>query len=114
MTKNPYIRPGIISAPEYVVPQVLQIEFQKMFEGQKHKPAEARQILFYIESLSGQNNREICEKYNMPRQTVTSAILRMKQLLYYYNNLRLKVATIATKCNLIEEYTRSLNLILKN
>ena len=104
----------MISDPTYVVPQVLKIEQCQMFGDQKHNHTEARQILFFMLLLNGASQKEIAATYHLPKQTISSAIKRLRQLLYYYDNLRLKVATIATKCGLISEYSKELNSILKS
>lgn len=113
MIINPYLYPGITSEPIYVVPKVLLIKQGDIFSSQKKSCTEARQILFFIHSLEGMSQKQIAERYELPKQTVSSALMRIKQLLIYYENVRLKVATIVTKCNLTSEYTSELNKLKK-
>jgi DNA-binding transcriptional regulator LsrR (DeoR family) len=72
----------------------------RIFENNKIPNSQARQILFTLEYLKGKTHREIAEKYNMKRITVTSAIIKAKRLYQYNPPFKRRLEEMALKCKL--------------
>ena len=104
--KNPpyYSLPGMLSANQIAVTKEYGISFNTLFCGKTAPKVKARHVLYLLDFLKGDTQTAIAKRYGAPRSTVTHAIIRMKEELFYYKPFSVELGGICGGLGLSKEF----------
>ena len=108
-----YVYPGIVGDPLKIVTRQMKINAAELWKAGSRRHSQARAIVYYLENLKGNKQIQIAQRYHQPRQSISSAIIRLKYEMQLYPVIRRQVARFAEQCNLKNEFENNIKTLIK-